>query len=34
VVGVANALNAFRSAGSTAPDEVAKQIDQWKKRLA
>ncbi len=34
VLGVANALNAFRSAGSTAPAEVAKQLDVWRGRLA
>jgi argininosuccinate lyase len=34
VLGVANALASFRSAGSTAPGEVAGQIDAWKKRLA
>jgi argininosuccinate lyase len=34
VLGVANALNAFRSAGSTAPAEVAKQLEVWRKRLA
>jgi len=33
VVGVANALAAFRSAGSTAPAEVEKQLAHWKKRL-
>jgi argininosuccinate lyase len=33
VLGVANALNAFRSAGSTAPAEVAKQLDVWRERL-
>jgi argininosuccinate lyase len=34
VLGVANALNAFRSAGSTAPAEVAKQLSLWRQRLA
>jgi argininosuccinate lyase len=34
VLGVANALAAFRSAGSTAPAEVAKQIERWRKALA
>jgi argininosuccinate lyase len=34
VLGVANALNAFRSAGSTAPAEVAKQLEAWRVRLA
>jgi argininosuccinate lyase len=33
VLGVTNALNAFRSAGSTAPAEVAKQLDVWRNRL-
>jgi argininosuccinate lyase len=33
VLGVKNALQAFRGAGSTAPDEVRKQIDFWKLRL-
>ena len=32
-VGVANALNAFRSAGSTAPGEVKRQIEAWRERL-
>jgi argininosuccinate lyase len=34
VLGVANALAAFRSAGSTAPAEVAKRIEEWKGRLS
>jgi argininosuccinate lyase len=34
VLGVANALAAFRSAGSTAPAEVAKQVELWRQRLA
>jgi argininosuccinate lyase len=34
VLGVANALAAFRSAGSTAPAEVARQLEAWRKRLA
>ncbi len=34
VLGVANALAAFRSAGSTAPAEVDKQLAAWKERLA
>jgi argininosuccinate lyase len=34
VLGVANALGAFRSAGSTAPAEVAKQLGEWRARLA
>ncbi len=33
VLGVANALAAFRSAGSTAPAEVDKQIVAWRQRL-
>jgi argininosuccinate lyase len=33
VLGTANALAAFRGAGSTAPHEVARQIDEWKRRL-
>ncbi len=33
VLGVANAVNAFRSYGSTSPDEVAKQLEAWKTRL-
>jgi argininosuccinate lyase len=33
VLGVANALAAFRSAGSTAPGEVKRQIEHWRKRL-
>jgi argininosuccinate lyase len=33
VLGVQNALAAFRSVGSTAPAEVAKQIDFWRLRL-
>jgi argininosuccinate lyase len=32
MLGVANALNAFRSAGSTAPAEVAKQLKAWRER--
>ncbi len=34
VLGVSNALAAFRSAGSTAPAEVAKQLAAWRQRLA
>ncbi len=34
VLGVANALAAFQSYGSTAPAEVAKQMDAWRVRLA
>ncbi|MBI3822682.1 MAG: argininosuccinate lyase [Planctomycetes bacterium] len=33
VLGVSNALAAFQSYGSTAPAEVAKQLEAWKKRL-
>src|SRR5205085_9102467 len=33
VLGVRNALAAFRSAGSTAPAEVEKQLQIWKTRL-
>jgi argininosuccinate lyase len=33
VLGVANAVRAFRSYGSTAPGEVAKQLQSWKERL-
>jgi len=33
VLGVANVLNAFCSAGSTAPAEVAKQVQAWRNRL-
>ena len=33
VLGVANALAAFRSEGSTAPAEVARQMDRWRQRL-
>ena len=32
VLGVANALQAFRSVGSTAPAEVAKQMERWSGR--
>jgi argininosuccinate lyase len=34
VLGVANAVKAFRSYGSTAPAEVEKQLARWKERLA
>jgi argininosuccinate lyase len=34
VLGVANALKAFRSSGSTAPTEVAAQLGLWRERLA
>ena len=33
VLGVKNAIAAFKSYGSTAPAEVAKQVESWKKRL-
>jgi argininosuccinate lyase len=33
VLGVANALSAFRSAGSTAPAEVERQLNHWQKKL-
>src|SRR5438270_8747878 len=33
VLGVANALAAFRGVGSTAPAEVAKQLERWKGAL-
>jgi hypothetical protein len=32
-LGVANALAAFRSAGSTSPYEVGKQLTRWRQRL-
>jgi argininosuccinate lyase len=34
ILGVKNSVNAFRSFGSTAPSEVAKQLELWKTRLA
>src|SRR5262249_7713684 len=34
VLGVANALAAFRSMGSTAPAEVAKQLERWRTSLS
>ncbi len=34
VLGVENAINAFRSNGSTAPAEVKKQVEEWKQKLA
>lgn len=34
VLGVANALQAFCSFGSTAPNEVARQLEAWRQRLA
>lgn len=33
VLGVDNAVRAFRSVGSTGPEQVAKQLDRWKRRL-
>jgi argininosuccinate lyase len=33
VLGADNAVKAFRSYGSTAPDEVRKQVELWKQRL-
>ena len=33
-LGVPNAVNAFRSYGSTAPAEVAAQLVLWKQRLS
>jgi argininosuccinate lyase len=33
ILGVPNALAAFRSSGSTAPAEVARQLETWKKRV-
>jgi argininosuccinate lyase len=33
VLGVANALAAFRSVGSTAPAEVARQLEAWRERI-
>jgi argininosuccinate lyase len=32
-LGVENAINAFRSYGSTAPTEVEKQLERWEKKL-
>jgi argininosuccinate lyase len=34
VLGVGNALAAFRSQGSTAPDQVAEQLQGWRRRLS
>ena len=34
VLGVDNAIKAFKSYGSTAPAEVAKQLALWKERLS
>jgi argininosuccinate lyase len=33
LLGVKNAVNAFRSYGSTAPVEVEKQLERWEKKL-
>ena len=33
VLGVENAVNAFQSYGSTAPEQVRQQVANWKKRL-
>jgi argininosuccinate lyase len=33
-LGVTNAVQAFQSYGSTAPDQVEKQLAEWKTRLA
>jgi argininosuccinate lyase len=33
VLGVENAVKAFRSSGSTAPIEVKKQVEEWKRRF-
>ena len=33
VIGVENAIQAFRSYGSTAPSEVASQVAEWRKKL-
>jgi argininosuccinate lyase len=33
VLGVANALAAFRSVGSTAPAEVERKLAEWRQRL-
>lgn len=33
VLGVENAIQAFRSYGSTAPQEVARQVERWKQQL-
>jgi argininosuccinate lyase len=34
ILGVPNALAAFRSGGSTAPAEVQRQVEMWQKKLA
>ena len=34
VLGVENAVKAFRSSGSTAPKEVKKHVEEWKRKLA
>jgi argininosuccinate lyase len=33
-LGVVNAVESFRSYGSTAPEEVDRQLEQWKTKLA
>ena len=33
VLGVQNAIEAFQSYGSTAPDQVQRQVEQWRERL-
>jgi argininosuccinate lyase len=34
VLGVENSLQAFVSYGSTAPQEVARQIERWKQQIS
>jgi argininosuccinate lyase len=34
VLGVENAIKSFRSSGSTAPSEVKKQVEEWKRKFA
>jgi hypothetical protein len=33
VLGVENAIKSFVSYGSTAPQEVARQVERWKQRI-
>jgi argininosuccinate lyase len=33
VLGAENAIKAFRSSGSTAPSEVKKQLEEWKRKI-
>ncbi len=33
VLGAGNAVAAMQSAGSTAPQQVARQVERWKKKL-